>query len=268
MLFRSSSSYPIVNPGKLNTTDLLPSANLIYKLKVDESAPVNLRLNYSRTVARPSIRELSDVALLDYEYREFVFGNSDLRPVQISNYDIRLESYFKSGDNVSASFFYKDFKNHIELVKSVGLTWQNVPKSQVAGVELEGRKYFMKHFEAGANVSLTWSQTKYVRSRTDLSGGIKEYIPIDTLTRTMFGQAPYVINGLITYRADSLGLSVTLSYNVQGSRLVITSANPGIPDVYETPRHLLDAKITKTIRKHFSVSFTVRDILNSPVKRI
>lgn len=263
-----SSSYPIVNPGKLNETDFLPSANVILKLRNDELAPVNLRLNYSRTMARPSIRELSDVALLDYEYREFVFGNSDLKSVHINNYDLRLESYFKSGDNISVSLFFKDFKNHIELVKSVGLTWQNVDKSQVAGIELEGKKLFLNHFEAGANVALIWSETNYVRSRTDLSGGIKEYIPIDTLKRTMFGQAPYVVNALLTYRADSIGLALTVSYNVQGKRLVITSANPEIPDVYEMPRNMLDAKLSKKVGRHFNVSFTVRDILNSPVKRV
>jgi hypothetical protein len=262
-----STSYPIVNPGNRDEKDYLPSVNLIYKLKEDELAPVNLRVNYSQTVARPSMRELSDVATLDYEYKEFVFGNSDLKEVHISNYDVRLESYFKTGDNISLSLFYKKFKDHIELVKSVGLTWQNVDKSQVAGFELEGRKVLAGHFEIGANIAMIWSQTKFVRNRTDLSEGIKTYIPIDTLTRTMYGQAPYVVNGILTYRADSIGFSVTASYNVQGARLVITSANPAIPDVYEMPRHLLDVKVNKRFGKHFNVNLTVRDILNSPVTR-
>jgi len=262
-----STEYPIVNPGKLNTIDYLPSANIIFKLKSDELAPVNLRLNYSRTVARPSMRELSDVALLDYEYREFVFGNSELKPVHISNYDLRFESYFRSGDNISVSLFYKNFKDHIELVKYSGLTWQNVDKSQVAGIEVEGKKRLLRHFELGANVSLIWSQTNLVRGTMEFPGGIREYTPIDTIKRTMYGQAPYVINGLLTYRADSIGLAITVSYNVQGARLVITSANPFIPDIYEMPRNLLDAKINKALGKHFNVTVTVRDILNSPVTR-
>ena len=263
-----SSTYPIVNPGILHDLSWLPSANLIWKVRTDEQAPVNLRLNYSGTTARPGIRELSDVALLDYEYREFVFGNSDLKPVRISNYDIRLESYFKSGDNISLSLFYKKFKDHIELVKSVGLTWQNVDKSQVAGLELEGKKIFLKNFEAGANVALIWSQTKYVRNRTDISEGVKKYIPIDTLTRTMFGQAPYVVNCILTWHARKAGADLTFSYNVQGERLVITSANPDIPDVYEKPRNLLDVRVNKNLGKHFSVNVTLRDLFNAPVKRI
>jgi hypothetical protein len=262
-----SSAYPLINPGKLHETDLLPSGNLIYKVKNDETVPVNLRLNYSRLIARPSIRELSDVALLDYEYREFVFGNSDLKSVHINNYDIRLESYFKSGDNVSVSLFYKDFRNHIEMVKSVGLTWQNVDKSFASGVEVEGKKILTKHFDVRANIAVIKSETHFVRSRIDFPGGVRQYIPEDTVTRTMFGQAPYLVNGILTYKADSLGLSVSLSYNLQGSRLVIASDNPAIPDIYELPRHLIDLKATKKIGKHFSTSLTVRDILNSSIIR-
>ena len=79
---------------KLNQTTILPSINLVYKLKDDDLLPVNARLNFSKSVARPSIRELSDVAVFDYELRSFVFGNSSLKAVDIFNYDFRLESYF------------------------------------------------------------------------------------------------------------------------------------------------------------------------------
>lgn len=258
---------PLVNPGELNEISYLPSINLIYKLNADELAPVNLRFNYSRSAARPSIRELSDVSTFDYELRGPVFGNSELKMVGINNYDVRIESYFKSGDQISASVFYKKFRNHIELVRSNGYTWQNVDKSFVAGVELEGRKKLTKNFEIGANVSLAQSESKFIRYRLEISNGAKNYIPQDTIKRTMFGQAPYVINAMVTYTADSLGLSATVSYNLQGSRLVIASDNPYVPDVYEQPRNLIDLKITKKLGKHFSVAFTIRDLFNAPVQR-
>ncbi|MBK8587129.1 MAG: TonB-dependent receptor [Bacteroidetes bacterium] len=118
-----------------------------------------------------------------------------------------------------------------------------------------------------ANISLIYSQTEFVRNRLDISGGVKNYIPQDTVKRSMFGQAPFVINCIVSYTADSLGLTATLSYNVQGSRLVIAADVKEIPDIYEQPRHLLDFKISKSIGKHFSINFTVRDIFNSPVQR-
>lgn len=261
-----SNTYPLVNPGTLDDWDYLPSANIIYKLKNDELAPVNLRFNYSKTLARPSIRELSDVALLDYEYREFIFGNSELKSVHINNYDVRMESYFKSGDNISVSLFYKNFNDHIELVRSVGLTWQNVDQSYVTGLELEGTKNLSQHFELGGNIAFIYSQTKFVRNRIEING-IRQTIPLDTISRPMYGQAPYVVNCMFTYKADSIGLAATLSYNVQGPRLVISSAVKEIPDVYEMPRQLFDLTLSKKFGKHFIATFKIRDILNAPVTR-
>jgi hypothetical protein len=259
--------YPAANPGTLKEIDILPSANLVYKLKYDDAAPVNLRLNYSRTIARPSIRELSDVAVFDYEFRAFVFGNSDLKPVHINNYDFRIEKYFKSNENVSFSVFYKDFKNHIELVNSLGVTWQNVDKSYVAGIECEGKKLLWKNFEIRANCTFLYSQTNLVRKRLDISGGVKSYIPEDTIKRPMFGQSPYVINVIVTHNFEKAGLTTTLSYNVQGEKLVLASNNKEIPDIYELPRHMFDIRISKKLSKYFSTSFTVRDILNSTLTR-
>ena len=262
-----SNGYPSANPGELDELSFLPNINLIYKLRSDDNQPINLRLNFSQSVARPSMRELSDVAAYDYEFRSFVFGNSDLKMVNINNYDLRLESYFKSGNNISISFFYKDFKNHIELVKSVGYSWQNVDRSHVAGIELEGKKQLGRHLEFRANVTLVKSETEFVRTRMEIDGGVKKFIPQDTINRPMFGQSPYVLNGILTYKADSLGLTVGLSYNVQGSRLVVAADVKEVPDIYELPRHLLDCKVSKTLGKHFSISLTVRDILNSPIRR-
>ena len=64
----------------------------------------------------------------------------------------------------------------------------------------------------------------------------------------MFGQAPYVINAMLTYKADSLGLIISASYNVQGEKLVFTSTD-GTPDIFEQPIHMVDLKATKTLGK-------------------
>lgn len=258
---------PLVNPGVLNETNILPSLNVIYKIDPDEDGPFNLRINYSKTVARPSLRELSDVALVDFELRAFVFGNSELKTVSIDNYDLRLEKYFKSGDNISGSLFYKNFKNHIELVQSGGYSWQNVDKSYVTGIELEGLKKINSHFDLRANLTMIYSRTEFVRQRMDISDGVRVYVPQDTVKRPMLGQAPYVVNLMVNYKHEKLGLNMALSYNVQGSRLVITSATKEIPDIYELARHLVDFKVSKSLAKHFTASLLIRDIFNQPIRR-
>ena len=94
-----------------------------------------------------------------------------------------------------------------------------------------------------------------------------EYFPVDTVVRTMFGQAPYIVNGILSYNSDTLGLTATISYNVQGPRLVIAGILKGFANVYEMPRHTLDFKVSKNLGKHYAMSLTVRDILNAPVRR-
>ena len=257
-----------VNAANINEVNYLPSLNIIYKLKKIQIAKTNLRFNYSQTVARPSIRELNDAAVYDNEYRTLIHGNSDLKTVQIKNFDIRAESYFKNGDNVSVSLFYKDFKNHIEMgFESGAISWQNIDKSNVKGIEFEINKSISKQFEFRTNVTFVKSNSVFIRKDVKYVNGEKISTPIDTVNRSMLGQAPYIINALLMYKADSLGLTATISYNVQGPRLVITGIVKGRPDVYEMPRNTIDFKITKSLGKHFNTSITIRDILNAKVRR-
>jgi outer membrane receptor protein involved in Fe transport len=261
--------YPLINPGIIDQVDLLPSGSLILKLGNEEKVTTNLRFNFSQTVARPNIREMSASAVYDNEFRTLIYGNPNLKVTEVNNFDFRFESYFRNNDNVSFSLFYKDFTNHIEMgFGSSGITWDNNENSYVAGIELEGKKQIGKFLEFRTNLTFVKSYSQYVRKDfIILTGNQIEYIPIDTVQRTMFGQAPYIINGILSYKSDSLGLTATVSYNVQGPRLVITGILKGRPDIYEMPRHSLDFKVTKTLGKHFSSSLTVRDILNAPVLR-
>jgi outer membrane receptor protein involved in Fe transport len=242
-----------------------------------------LRFNYSKSLARPSIRELSDAAIVDNEFRTLIYGNSDLKMVTIHNFDFRAETYFKKGHNASISAFYKDFNNHIEMgFGSAGITWDNIEKSRVLGLELEGNIQITRALEFKSNVTLVKSEAEFIRKDLQVIDGKKVFTPLDTLRRPMFGQAPYLINSILSYTADSLGLSATVSYNVQGPRLVIAGAIVGRPDVYEMPRStimrlprgreitvlgMIDFKVNKKINDHWSASLTIRDILNTAVRR-
>ena len=264
----NSAGFPLINPGILDQSNFLPSGSLIYKL-VNKKNTSNFRLNFSQTVARPNLREMSGAAIYDNEFRTLIYGNPNLKMVEIYNYDFRFENYFKGGDNISVSAFYKDFTNHIEMgFGASGITWDNNQNSYVAGIEIEGKKEIGKHFEFRSNVTLVKSYSQFIRKDlVILPNNQSLYIPIDTVERTMFGQAPYIVNGILSYTSDSLGLTATVSYNVQGPRLVLTGILKGRPDVYEMPRHTVDIKVSKTLSKHFAMSLTVRDLLNAPVLR-
>ena len=61
-------------------------------------------------------------------------------------------------------------------------------------------------------------------------------------TRPIFGQSPYIINSMINYTNDSIGLSINASFNVSGEKLVLITPG-GTPDVYDQPRPSLDLSI-------------------------
>jgi hypothetical protein len=163
--------------------------------------------------------------------------------------------------------FFKTFRNHIELVNSNFITWQNVDYSTVVGAEFEGKRKFTKKFEGRTNITLVKSTTEVVQNTIYVSDGIKNYTPIDTVKRSMFGQAPYIFNAILTYNEDSMGLSMSLSYNVQGPRLVLSVGQLNVPDIFELPRNTIDLKISKKLGKHFTVSLTGKDLLNAPIQR-
>jgi outer membrane receptor protein involved in Fe transport len=248
-------------PTQIDTFHFLPSVNLIIKLIDNSKALFNIRLNYSKSLARPSIRELTLNFVYDYEYNFSLLGNPSLKMVDISNYDFRLESFFSSGEFISFSLFYKYFLNHIELLRDQRqfYTWFNAEESEIYGVELEGKKKFLKNFEFMANVTLVNS-----KSRSPISNihGSEE----STEERAMFGQAPWIVNGLLAYSSEKLGLSAALSYNRQGKKLTGVGVKGASFALYEMPRHMVDFKVGKTIGR-FGIELKIRNLLNEPVTR-
>jgi hypothetical protein len=254
---RESLGPDLANPADKEEWSILPSINIIYKLQESKDAPFNIRASYFRSIARPSFRELSPLNLFDFELRGRVGGDPNLRISQIDNFDLRLEKYTESNSLFSVTIFYKEFKDHIELIAPPGgdnFTWQNVPESYAAGVEFEAKLDLIENLEFRGNLSL-------ITSETTVTEPVKE-------TRPMFGQAPYIVNLMFTYDFEELGLLATASYNVQGPKLaVVAGAGDAAPNIFELPRNVVDINLNKKLGEHFSVGFKIRDLINNPVRR-
>ncbi|HEY0976499.1 MAG TPA: TonB-dependent receptor, partial [Flavobacteriales bacterium] len=249
-------------PGTIDQWDVLPSVNFIWKLRPEEKQAMNLRLGYFRSLSRPSFREFSVVQYYDYQLQAPVYGNPDLRMTAVDNADIRLERFLKNGDNVSVSGFYKAFRDHIELLQTSqgGFTWRNADRSQVIGLELEGRFKLLRALEWRGNLTLMESRSELT---TELNGERVDY------TTPMFGQSPYIINSTLNYGLDSARMDISVSYNVQGPKLAVTNSelDPEGIRAFEMPRHLIDITLNKRFGKHWGVMFRVRDLLNAPQRR-
>ncbi|MEM9053248.1 MAG: TonB-dependent receptor [Bacteroidota bacterium] len=254
---RDLQSGQIVNPSTIEQLDILPSINVIYNLNEDKNAPINLRGSYFRSLARPSFREISSMDLLDFELRGRVRGNRFLEITTVDNYDLRLEWYTKTNSFFSVSVFYKDFKNHIELIAVPGgnnYSWQNVPESFALGLELEAKYDVTENLELRGNLSL-------IESETTVTEPVRE-------VRPMFGQAPFIFNAMVTYELDKIGLLATASYNIQGRKIaVVAGAGDAAPNIFELPRNVIDLNLTKSLGDHFRVGLKIRDLVNNPIRR-
>lgn len=256
-----------VAASKINQTDFLYSLNLIYALNENS----NIRVAASKTLARPNMRELAPFVQFDTKNGFFNVGNPNLQRTLIQNYDIRYEIYPKQGELIAFSAFYKIFDEPIirafnPKATIPELSFINVDEAVVAGVELEFRKELtfitpsFKNIFFNTNLALIHSSYDIPEEEVENSQNIDpEY---NETTRPFQGQAPYVVNAILSYINPESGLEVALSYNVSGPKLYNISLF-ATPDVYEQPVSLLNLKFGLRFAKHFQASLTFRNILNS-----
>ncbi len=250
--------------AKLDSTMLLPSINIAYNY----SKKNLVRLAYGKTVNRPEFRELAPFSFYDFENNFIISGNPNLTFTTVQNLDIRWERYPNPSEIISAALFYKQFTNPIEqyFVPGVGSggTRSFMPGNALSatsyGAEVDIRKSlskvsknaFLKNITIVANAS-------YILSNIELSAA-----SIETglnPNRPMVGQSPYIVNLGLYYENDTTRWQFSAMYNVIGPRIAIVGI-PGVPEVYEMPRNVIDLSITKTFQSGFGMRFGIQDLLN------
>jgi TonB-dependent receptor len=256
--------------GELKETDILPALNTSYAL----TEKTNIRASVSRTLARPTFREIAPFATYDFSTNWTIVGNPDLERTLVDNIDFRVETYPNFGEIISVGGFYKSFTNPIELVfntqaQNDELTWRNIDKATVYGAEFEIKKNLSflsdsaNTFTVGANFTYVFSEVGIDEQELNL---IKANDENADETRRMFGQSPYIVNFFLGYNNDSIGLSANLSYNVSGEKIAVVVVG-ATPNVYQKPVHQLDFNITKRIGEKFSLKFKAQNILNPLIKK-
>lgn len=247
-----------------NFFDILPSLNLTYTVIEN----MNLRFAYSRTIARPNFKEIGPT-YYDFITSETVTGNSDLNRTTIDNLDFRWEYFFKPGEKIALSGFYKYFTDPIEKKLAVDVNnreffYENSEPITLYGAEVELRKKldfisFLKDFTVGGNFAYIKSIYKIP---ADELAVIRASDSDRSDTRPMQGQAPYILNAFLNYYHTDLKLDANIGFNISGEKLVLITQK-GTPYGYEQPEPSLNINITKGIGKKISVEFSVNNILDS-----
>jgi outer membrane receptor for ferrienterochelin and colicin len=254
-------------PSALKKTDVLPS--LALNLRPTEAH--NLRFSVSQTLSRPEYRELSPTNVDDASIGVLFQGNPNLRRTLIHNADARWEWYPNPGEVFSVGVFYKKFKDPIERteVNISGLrdaaqqTVVNAEGASNYGVELELRKG-LGLLGAAFDGFVLFTNATVMRSEIEI--GDQSVGTLTSTSRAMVGQAPYVVNGGLTYSTPSGRASATALYNVVGRRIVAASVVP-LPDVYEEARQSLDLSLRLPIGRSLSARVDAKNVLDEPYEQ-
>ena len=240
-------------------TDVLPSAALNVKV-TDRQA---VRFSLSQTLSRPEYREMAPVLYREVLGGDNVRGNEHLRRSLIRNADLRWEWYPDEGEVFSLGLFAKRFTDPIERIYLATsgtriVTFVNAERAENLGVELEARTGMAKVSPLLAPFSVSLNAT-FMRSSIDIGRSDASRTGDN---RAMVGQAPYVVNGGLTYQRDG-GLSATLLYNTVGRRIYSASEAP-LPDVFEQARQGLDFSLRVPVVGGLAARVDLRNLLDSP----
>ena len=259
--------------GIMRETDLLPSVNLVAPL----SPSMNVRLAATRTLARPSYRELAPFQSFNFVGGDIQEGNPQLNRTLITNFDFRWEWFLRSGEILAASAFYKSLDQPIERVlRNVGegrfVSFQNVDRARVYGAEFEVRKGLGTWFQTPVLKDIFLAGNfSVVRSIVDIPEEEMIIIlasdPSASTTRNLEGQSPYLLNLNAGYENYFSGTTASIYYTLFGDRLV-TVTQGATPDVFEKARGDLTATFTQRLPGNLQVKFTAKNLLGAKFRQI
>ncbi len=242
-----------------DTVNIFPSANLAISLNEKNM----VRVAYGLSVNRPEFRELAPFYFVDFDLNAGIYGNPAIKQAYIHNFDLRIEHYPSPNETFNIGFFYKNFKNPVEMVimgnSPTQYSFENVLSAYSYGIEADVRKSlgFISGYE---NFSVILNAA-LIKSRVQFAEGDLQH------DRSLQGQSPYMVNAGLFYYNDDNGLMMTLLYNIIGKRIVAVgrpspNAWESIPDIYEMPRNVLDLAVSKKIGRKFEIKAGIKDILN------
>ncbi len=251
---------------------------------------LNIRLAFSKTLARPDFREVSEFRYQLYTENTTMLGNRYLKQSDIQNYDARVEWFPSASEIIAASFFYKYLTKPIELVELQATTgaelysYRNAKSARNIGCELEIRKNLgfgsgkakniMDNFIVSLNAAYIFSRIKTTMKKYITSEDISipfnqddyfDFIIYTNKKRPMQGQSPWIVNAGFEYANDKIGHSTSLLFNMFGRRIIrVGVLADGIPhgDVYEESYPRLDLVVKQKILEYGQVKLTLGNLID------
>lgn len=271
-----------INPNTVYKADYKPyySANATYTL----NSNMNFRAAFNTTLARPELREITNIFEFDAFQMGLVVGNPNLINQQTKNLDFRWEWFTGKGEVIAISAFGKEIRNQLVKVFSLrtdGLAakypefpvvqFQNDPNTgKVWGLEFEvvqnlGKLWRpLKNIFFGSNVLVAQSEIKKTAARYAANKSLDRFTPQNS---PLFEQAPYSINTWLNYENNRWGTDFTFTFNMVGERLVQINLT-GEPDLYTQPVPVLDFVVSQRVSKRILFKGYAKNMLNPAIKTV
>ena len=271
-----------INPNTVYRQNYKPfySVNATYTLHDN----MNFRTAFNTTLARPELREITNVFEFDAFQMGLVVGNPNLVNQSTKNLDFRWEWFPDRGEVIAVSAFGKQIENQLVKVfslKTDGLAavypefptiqFQNDPnRGRVWGLEFEVVKSLgfitepLRNFFLGSNLLIAQSEIKKTEARYEANRSLDRYSPKNS---PLFEQAPYSINGWLNFDNDKTGSDFTVTFNMVGERLVQINLT-GEPDLYTRPAPYLDFVFSQRINKRILFKGYAKNILNPAIRTV
>jgi hypothetical protein len=284
------NTYDVFQPIDSNIEKLidedynLPSLTLTYLPDFDEN--LQIRFGMSKTIARPTFRELSPTLFIDVDTDRVVSGSLFLENSEIDNIDLRLEYYWGFNQFLTAGLFMKDISKPIEEVVNesgdlIITSYQNVPSAELTGFEIEYERVFedllpesdwgsTKEFVVKVNFTTTDSEVKVNQGDTYINpqGSIIDATSLFANGRDtrLQGQSEEIANLQIGWDDLQNGSQATLIVNYVSDRVRARGIDV-LPDIYEEPPLLVDFVYSRAINldsfeNDVKISLELRNILD------
>lgn len=251
------------NDNTVNRNDnyLLPSFSLKYNLTENDQ----LRLAGSKTYTYPQFKEVAP--FLYEDVNENVFGNTELRPAENLNLDLRYEHYFVGDGLIAITGFYKHITDAINMVQvnsaALEYSYLNTGDANVIGAELEIKRNIVNfstqsYLSGGLNVSYLYSNQQL---KNDPDSKV-QFIPTHDES-ALEGAAPWLVGADLTYNYETekskISSGLVLSYF---SKRIYSLGVTGQDNIYERGIPKLDWISKIGLSSKFTLNINIRNMLN------
>lgn len=263
--------------GRLGTINrvyesLYPSVNLKYEIKENQY----LRFASSITQTLPEFKELAPFEYVSPTGR-VIKGNPELEKSDIYNLDLKYEMFPQSGQLFSATAFYKQIINPINLAQARGSSGNFVysntgDEAEVYGLELEAKTDLIKNDDDEGVLNITGNVTK-MWLKQDL---LKDFQYKDITESSLQGASDFIINSSLSYSdKKEKEFIATLTGNYSSDKIFAlgspedfaNSASLYNDEILEKGFVALDLVVSKKLTDNLVIKFVGRNLLNPEIKQ-